>query len=62
MVTTVLEALKENDHPYHNHGVEVKLEHIPIEVVHVLERLNCCNSADDRHAVALKNAADMIGL
>lgn len=24
VVTSVLEALKKNDHPYHNHGVEVR--------------------------------------
>lgn len=25
VVTSVLEALKNNEHPYHNHGVEVRL-------------------------------------
>lgn len=29
VVTTVLEALKSNDQPYHNHGVEVRLKRIP---------------------------------
>lgn len=24
VVTSVLEALKNNEHPYHNHGVEVR--------------------------------------
>lgn len=31
VVTSVLESLKSNDHPYHNHGVEVKL-HVQVSI------------------------------